>query len=92
MTDLSLGLLDLALLGVDPNQPYMGDMVGATPLMTAATKGSVGVIRALVECGANVEATDTRGGTALLFAAGSRTGPSARRAAAIRELPSDCVP
>ena len=73
---------DLALVGVQLDEPYFGNMAGSTALMTAAINGHVRTIRALVECGASLEASDPRGGTALLFAAGARTAPAARRAAA----------
>ena len=56
------------LLGADAD-PNRALVSGETPLMAAVDKGHIDVVRALVEHGANVNATESRGGqTALMWA------------------------
>ena len=58
----------LLAAGADPNQTVLSQ--NETPLMFAARSGSVDAVRALLDKGAQLEATEKlRGSTALLWAA-----------------------
>lgn len=52
----------------------MGDHCGKTPLMAAAGSGSVRAVELLIGAGADVNAADYCGMTALMYAATSRNG------------------
>ena len=54
------GLIEIQ---ADPNQP---NRRGVTPISAAAHKGSVGIMKRLIEAGAQVNALNTSGSTALI--------------------------
>jgi hypothetical protein len=56
--------------GADPNE---GRLLGGSPLLLAIMQGQSETARALIDQGADVKATDGRGATALMWAAGSET-------------------
>jgi len=51
-----------------PGSVEARDDIGSTPLIWASNRGQSGIVKALLAAGANVNATDNRGFTALIFA------------------------
>jgi ankyrin repeat protein len=60
------------LLQQGANIEAKDDKYGDTPLIDAAEKGLVDVVKLLLDKGANIEAKNNDGDTALLYVAGSR--------------------
>ncbi len=57
--------------GADPNA---GKFINAPPVFLAVTRGDVGLVRLMVEKGADIKAVDANGATALMWAAGNEAG------------------
>ncbi len=61
----------LLAAGANPNE---GRIIGMTPVLVAVINRNVDMVRALIDKGADIKATDANGSTTLMWAAANETG------------------